>query len=120
MAVKKTLSRKQRFFNKINLTTDDEVYVGIDVHKKNCHIAIRLNSALAITFVAPSDNIAIARMMCKLNPALKQIVYEAGPTGFSLARALEKASLPVAVIAPSKTPMAGRLCGLRLRKVMRR
>ena len=35
MAVKKTLSRKQRFFNKINLTTDDEVYVGIDVHKKS-------------------------------------------------------------------------------------
>ncbi len=62
MTVKKTLSRKQRFFNKINLTTDDEVYVGIDVHKKNCHIAIRLNGALAITFVAPSDNIAIAQM----------------------------------------------------------
>ena len=104
MTVKKTLSRKQRFFNKINLTTDDEVYVGIDVHKKNCHIAIRLNGALALTFVAPSDNIAIAQMMGKLNPALKQIVYEAGPTGFSLARVLKKASLPVAVIAPSKTP----------------
>ena len=104
MTVKKTLARKQRFFNKINFTTDDEVYVGIDVHKKNCHIAIRLNGALALTFVAPSDNIAIARMMCKLNPAVKKIVYEAGPTGFSLARALEKASLPVAGIAPSKTP----------------
>ncbi len=104
MAVKKTLSRKQRFFNKINFTTDDEVYVGIDVHKKNCHIAIRLNGALAITFVAPSDNMAIARMMCKLNPAVKKIVYEAGPTGFSLARVLEEASLPVAVIAPSKIP----------------
>lgn len=104
MTVKKTLSRKQRFFNKINFTTDDEVYVGIDVHKKNYHIAIRLNGALALTFVAPSDNIAIARMMCKLNPAVKKIVYEAGPTGFSLARVLEKASLPVAVIAPSKIP----------------
>ncbi len=46
MTVKKTLSRKQRFFNKINLTTDDEVYVGIDVHKKNCHIAVRLHNQL--------------------------------------------------------------------------
>jgi len=90
MTVKKTLSRKQRFFNKISLTADDKVYVGIDVHKKNCHIAIRLNGALALTFVAPSDNIAIARMMCKLNPAVKKIVYEAGPTGFSLARELKK------------------------------
>jgi transposase len=104
MTMKKTLSKKQRFFNRINLTTDDEVYVGIDVHKKNCHIAVRLNGALALTFVAPSDNIAIAQMMGKLNPAIKKIVYEAGPTGFSLARALEKASLPIAVIAPSKTP----------------
>jgi transposase len=104
MTMKKTLSKKQRFFNKINLTTDDEVYVGIDVHKKNCHIAVRLNGALALTFVAPSDNIAIAQTLGKLNPAIKKIVYEAGPTGFSLARALEKASLPIAVIAPSKTP----------------
>ena len=104
MTVKKTLSRKQRFFNNINLTTDDEVYVGIDVHKANCHIAIRLNGGLALTFVSPSDNIAIAQMMAKLNPALKKIVYEAGPTGFSLARVLREASLPVAVIAPSKTP----------------
>ena len=104
MTMKKTLSRKQRFFNKINLTTDDDVYVGIDVHKTNCHIAIRLNGDLALTFVSPSDNIAIAQMMAKLDPALKKIVYEAGPTGFSLARTLQKASLPVAVIAPSKTP----------------
>ncbi len=35
MPAKKTLSRKQRFFNKINITTDDAVYVGIDVHKKS-------------------------------------------------------------------------------------
>ncbi len=30
MTVKKTLSKKQRFFNKMNLTTDDEVYIGIE------------------------------------------------------------------------------------------
>ena len=42
MAVKKTLSRKQRFFNKINLTTDDEVYcakalcfLGNECHSEN-------------------------------------------------------------------------------------
>jgi len=32
------------------------------------------------------------------------IVYEAGPTGYSLARQLQKASLPIKVVAPSKTP----------------
>ncbi len=56
MAVKKTLSRKQRFFNKINFTTDDEVYVGIDVHKKNCHIAaLPVSSLSRVPKGAPSD-----------------------------------------------------------------
>ena len=101
--MQKRLTKKERFFNNINLTVDDDVYVGIDVHKKNCHIAIWLNEAIALTFITPSDNVAIAHMLSKLNPGLKQIVYEAGPTGFSLARTLRAASLPVAVIAPSKT-----------------
>lgn len=103
MTMGKSLSKKERFFNNINLTADDDVYVGIDVHKTNCHIAIWLNNGIALTFVSPSNNSAIARTLDKLNPALKRIVYEAGPTGFSLARTLTAASLPVSVVAPSKT-----------------
>lgn len=99
----KRLSKKERFFNNINFTADDDVYVGIDVHKASCHIAVWVNNGIALTFVTPSNNSAIARQLAKLNPGLKQIVYEAGPTGFSLARVLTAASLPVAVIAPSKT-----------------
>lgn len=102
--MQKRITKKDQFFNNINLTVDDDVYVGIDVHKKSCHVAIWLNDAIAVTFVTPSDNLAIAQMLQKLTPGLKQIVYEAGPTGFSLARTLRAASLPVAVIASSKTP----------------
>ena len=104
MTMQKRLTKKDRFFNNINFTADDDVYVGIDVHKVDYHIAIWLNNGIALTFVAPADNSAIARELDKLTPGLKQIVYEAGPTGFSLARTLAAASLPVAVIAPSKTP----------------
>ena len=32
--------------------------------------------------------------------------YEVGPTGFALYRAAEAAGLPIAVVAPSKTPRA--------------
>jgi len=32
--MEKSLTKKDRFFNNINLTGDDDVYVGIDVHKK--------------------------------------------------------------------------------------
>ena len=46
--MQKRLSKKARFFNNFNSTADDEVYVGIDVHKINYHIAIWLNDAIAL------------------------------------------------------------------------
>lgn len=103
MAMNKSVSKKERFFNHVTLTADDEVYVGIDVHKKANPIAVWLNNGIALTYVAPSDNPAVARQLQRLKPALRKIVYEAGPTGFSLVRTLLAASLPAAVIAPSKT-----------------
>ena len=102
--MKTRLSKKQQFFNKINLTADDELYIGIDVHKLTYHVAFYLNDAHAIDFVTPADNLKLFAMFKKLQPAIKNIVYEAGPTGYSLARQLKRSSLPIQVIAPSKTP----------------
>lgn len=102
--MKARLSKKQEWFKKINLTKDDEVYVGIDVHKGSHSVAIWLNDTPAIDFVMPADNKKLVKLLEKLCIALKMVVYEAGPTGYSLARQLHKASLPVKVIAPSKTP----------------
>ena len=36
--------------------------------------------------------------------ALKKVVYEAGPTGFHLARFLQTCKFPIEVIAPSEVP----------------
>ena len=102
--MKATLSKKQRFFNQIELTKDDDLYIGIDVHKRTYHVALYLNGGHAIDFITPADNIKICTTLKKLGPAIKNIVYEAGPTGYSLARQLQQESLPVQVIAPSKTP----------------
>lgn len=104
MAMKTRLSKKQMFFNKINLTKDDEIYIGLDVHKRTYNLAIWLNDAQAIDFVIPADNEKLLKLLDKIRIAIKRIVYEAGPTGYALARSLHKASLPVWVIAPSKTP----------------
>jgi transposase len=104
--MKATLSKKQRFFNQINLTKDDDLYIGIDVHKANYHVALYLNDAHAIDFITPADNAKLSATLKKLGSAIKNIVYEAGPTGYSLARQLQKDSLPVQVIAPSKTPLS--------------
>lgn len=102
--MQKRLSKKQKFFNKIKLTKDDRLYVGIDVHKKSYHLAFWLNDAPAIDFVMPADNQKVLKFLQKLRPAIKQIVYEAGPTGYGLARALQKEKLPIQVIAPAITP----------------
>ncbi|MHC4755787.1 MAG: IS110 family RNA-guided transposase [Planctomycetota bacterium] len=102
--MKTRLSKKQEWFKKITLTKDDEIYVGIDVHKRSHSVAIWLNDTPAIDFVMPADNKKLVELLEKLRIAIKMIVYEAGPMGYNLARLLKKASFPVKVIAPSKTP----------------
>jgi len=51
-----------------------------------------------------ADEQKLLKLLDKIRIAVKGIVYEAGPTGYTLARSLQKASLPVSVVAPSKTP----------------
>ena len=99
-----TVSNKQKWFNTIRLTNDDDLYVGIDTHKQSFHVALWLNDAPAIDFVMPPDAVKLIDTLSKIRVALRLVVYEAGPTGYSLARAMKDANLPVSVVAPSKTP----------------
>lgn len=86
------------------VSSKDVVFVGLDVHKKSVHAAVRLNGSELTTFVMPADVATVVRSLSRFKGALKGIVYEAGPTGFGLARALRKAGFPTEVIAPGKTP----------------
>ncbi len=45
------LAKVDRFFKNVNLTSDDEVFVGVDVHKKSYHVALFLNDMPAIDFI---------------------------------------------------------------------
>ena len=100
--VKYRRKTKMRKFD--NVTCDDMVYVGLDVHKRSVHVAVRINGKFVKTFVMPVDIAAVITTLEPLAPGLKKIVYEAGPTGYSLARALKEIGWPVEVIAPGKTP----------------
>ena len=82
----------------------DVVHVGLDVHKQSVHVAVWLNGRVVRHWVMPADGRLVLRKLEPLRPALKQVVYEAGPTGYGLARLLRGAGLPVSVVAPSKTP----------------
>jgi transposase len=80
------------------------VWVGIDVHKNSLHIALKRQDGWTSSFVTTPDYPALLEKIKSLAPNTSLIAYEAGPTGFALARFLEKANMPVIVVAPSKTP----------------
>jgi hypothetical protein len=45
------LTRIEKFFNNVNLTADDQLFVGVDVHKKSYHVALYLNDASAMSTI---------------------------------------------------------------------
>ena len=100
----KRLTKKQNWFKQQNLTPKDKIYVGLDVHKKSISVAIWLNDQIELTFTASADYARLIKQFQPIQKAIQRVVYEAGPTGYGLARAMEKANLPVQVISPANTP----------------
>lgn len=106
----KSLTKKQNWFKNQNLTVKDKIYVGLDVHKKSISVAIWLNGQIELPFNTSTNYATLIKQLQPLKKAIKLIVYEAGPTGYSLARTLEKAHLPVQVISPANTPRPSKRC----------
>ena len=48
------LTKIETFFNNVTFTADDQLFVGLDVHKKSYHVALYLNDAPSIDFVLPA------------------------------------------------------------------
>jgi len=86
------------------LSKEDRLVVAMDVHKKTVYAALRRNGQEVDTWVMPMRIETVAASLEPMKPWLKKVVYEAGPTGYGLARALKTAGMPVEVIAPGKTP----------------
>jgi transposase len=101
-----TLTKSEKFFNNVKLTSDDQLFVGIDVHKRSYHVAFYLNDAPSIDFVMPAKKEQLSQKLKTAMPALRQIAYETGPTGYGLARYLHKENLPVSVTPTSRIPRA--------------
>jgi transposase len=76
--------------------------VGLDVHARSvaaCAIDGESGEVRALRLSPRSE--AIVAWVCSL-PAPVAVTYEAGPTGFGLARALQAAGVRCVVVAPSK------------------
>ena len=100
---KSTLSRIRNFLEAFE---GKEIHVGVDVHKMSYSIAVRRIDGACETWVAPAKPYDFVHSMLELGQPIKRVVYESGPTGFSLCRAVEEAGIDCWVVAPSKIPRA--------------
>ena len=82
-------------------------YVGLDVHGQTIAVAIAENSGEVRSYgTIPAHSHAVDKLHKKLcaDGAVVRYVYEAGPTGFWLARHLRQHGLDCQVVAPSLVP----------------
>lgn len=80
--------------------------IGVDVHKRSYHVAIRRADGKAATMVCPADPQGFVEQIQRLSIRVSAVAYEAGPTGFGLARALRSAGIVTLMAAPSRIPRA--------------
>src|SRR5512144_2856438 len=81
----------------------EAVHVGVDVHKASSSVALFSDRrGLITTGVQPARPEVLIERLRPVREAVAQVVSEAGPTGFGLARRLRAEGLQAQVIAPSK------------------
>jgi transposase len=81
-------------------------YVGLDVSKATIAMAVARGREEPVPLgVVAHDRAVVRRRLAALGPPSATLVaYEAGPTGYGLARALQADGFQCQVVAPSKTP----------------
>jgi transposase len=82
-------------------------FVGLDVHKDSIAVAVadsgREPARLLETITA--DEVALLKVLDRLGPKARlRVCYEAGPTGYRLARQLNEQGICCVVVAPSLVP----------------
>src|ERR1051325_165701 len=84
------------------------VYVGLDVHRDTIVIAVARSGrepAVCLATIA-HDELTLMKRLEEIAPrSLLRVCYEAGPTGYSLARRLNEAGICCVVVAPSLVPV---------------
>jgi transposase len=84
------------------------VYLGLDVHKDTISVGtLRSDDRAAMTDKMSADADAVRRLIGRFDdPGRLRVCYEAGPTGYGLARLLGSLGVRCEVIAPSLIPVA--------------
>ncbi len=82
------------------------LFVGVDVHKRSYAVAVFSPEHRMIIdeFAMPADVDQLVRILSNVREQLTLCVYEAGFTGFALARALADAHIQARVVSPASIP----------------
>src|SRR4051812_10453534 len=118
----RTPAARIRPSSSLHLGPEETAHVGVDVHKATYHVAVCTDRrGLVASWVQPADPGLLVAKLLPPRARIAQVVYEAGPTGFTLVRRLRADGFRAEVIAPSKTlttpgpePKTDRLDGRRL------
>lgn len=84
--------------------SSEKIWVGVDVHKRSFSVALLRADGMIKSWTCPSDINVLTQTLLSLPARIGAVCYEAGPTGFGLARSLESAGIRVVVAAPSRIP----------------
>jgi transposase len=79
-------------------------WIGVDVHKNSYSIALRRTDNDHLTWTSPASPKLVVDQIKRFNIRVGAVAFEAGPTGFTFARALQSAGINVIVAAPSRIP----------------
>jgi transposase len=96
---KYSVSKIKRFVGQSN---SEQVTVGVDVHKQTYSVAVLRPDGLFTSWTTTADVKDLVKQLRSWEVKIKCVAYEAGPTGFGLARALSEAGIKVIVAAPSR------------------
>ena len=90
----------------IEFFDDEMVDVGIDTHKKFFDVTLwsERRGAVVKRWTQPADVSITLKSLEAFAGRIRRVVYEAGPCGYALARALRQTGYTAEVIAPSRTP----------------
>ena len=83
------------------------IYVGLDVHKDSITVAKACDKQPAVVVgKLPNDWLKLRSVLERLGAAARlRVCYEAGPTGYDLARRLNAEGICCVVVAPSLIPV---------------
>lgn len=87
--------------------SQDTTYLGLDVHKRDIAVAVRLSGALIHEEQLPNEKAAVsrfARRWKRRSAGRLRCAYEAGACGYALQRQLETLEVACDVVAPSLVP----------------